>query len=61
MLTGSNCLRYHCLRAWIARMVADGPEPPLLGTPRLLQQAREAHAARIAGLEAKAEALRAGS
>lgn len=60
MLTGANCLTYHCLRAWANRLRMDGPEPPLLATPRLLHLAREAHAARIASLEAKAEALKGG-
>lgn len=60
MLTGYNCLKYHCLRSWLEKTIEEGPAPAFPATVQGQKIAAANHALIVASLTAKVEALRSG-
>ena len=58
MITGYNCLKYHCLKSWLAKMEADGPPQPFSPTDEAKKITAQRHAESIGRLRAKIEEMR---
>lgn len=60
MITGANCLAFHCLRAWRERVATVEPDTSAVGMPvdRAAALNRERTEARLRALDAKLEELR---
>lgn len=58
MLTGYNCLKYHCLRSWLEKTIEEGPAPAFPATLPGQKIAAANHALIVASLSAKLDALR---
>lgn len=54
MTTGQNCLKYHCLMRWVAKMERDGPDAPFDGTPAARRLTLERHKERIRAAKERA-------
>ena len=61
MISGSNCLKFHCLRAWVEKYRADGPGAPVDGSAAMRRLAADRHAERIGRAEQQLEKMRSGT